>query len=421
MSEVLRRLPPPADRRVAVRVTDDAKRQVRGGHPWVFEASITSLTGEGRAGDLAVVFDAERRFQAIGLYDPTSPIRVRVLHHGAPEPITEAWWRRRLQDALDRRAPLAGSTETTGYRCVHGENDGLPGLVVDRYGSALVVKLYSPAWIPHLPMVVGLLEEMLVPDLVVLRLSRVVDRLGVHDLTDGTVLLGEPPGGPVVFRENGLEVEADLVAGQKTGYFLDQRDNRRMVGAMAAGGRVLDVFSCTGGFSLAAAAGGARHVVSVDLSAPALAVARRNVARNRGRPAVAACRHETVTGDAFEVMADLAADGERFDVVVVDPPSFAQNRASIPGAMRAYARLTDLAVRLVEDGGLLVQSSCSSRVSADDLFPAIHRAAAAAGRRLDEVRRTGHPLDHPVGFRHGAYLKALHARVERLSGPRGVR
>ncbi len=414
VNDVLARLPGPSDRRVAVRVTNDARRQVQGGHPWVYESSITSTTGDGRAGDLAVVFDGKRRFQGIGLYDPSSPIRVKVLHHGAPVQITPQWWRQRVDNALRRRAPLLASTSTTGFRCVHGENDGLPGLVVDRYGPALVVKLYSVAWVPHLRTIVGVLEELLSPELVVLRLSRAVAREEVPGTDDGTVVVGEPPVGPILFRENDLVLEADVVAGQKTGHFLDQRDNRRIVGSKADGARVLDVFSCTGAFSLAAAAGGARSVRSVDVSEKALEAARRNFAHNRHVPSVRKCRLETTTGDAFEVMAALRANGERFDVVVVDPPSFAQRQASVEGGLRAYRRLTDLAVGLVGDGGLLVQASCSSRVTAPDFYAEVHRAAGDAGHRLEELRRTGHPLDHPVGFPQGAYLKALFARVHPL-------
>jgi 23S rRNA (cytosine1962-C5)-methyltransferase len=411
--DVVRRLPAPGERRLAVRVTDDARRQVRGGHPWVFADSVTSVSADGAPGDLAVVFDAKRRFQAIGLYDPDSPIRIKVLHAGAPVPITPEWWRGRLVDALARRAPLVDSPETTGYRWVHGENDGLPGLVVDRYGDVAVVKLYSAAWLPHLATVLDGLVDLAAPAAVVLRLSRAVQQGDLHGigLVDGTVLVGDEPAGPVPFRENGLRLEADVVRGQKTGYFLDQRDNRRLVGTMTAGARVLDVFACTGGFSLAAAAGGARSVHSVDRSGSALAAARRNLLRNRHLAPVRACRHETTEGDAFAVLADLGERGERFDVVVVDPPSFAQNQASVPGALRSYARLTDLAVRLVADGGTLVQASCSSRVGAEELFPVVHRAAAGAGCRLEERRRTGHPIDHPIGFPQGAYLKALVARV----------
>ncbi len=419
VDDLLAGLPVPRERRLAVRVTNDARRQIQKGHPWLFEASITSSSGDGRAGDLAVVFDAERRFQAIGLYDPSSPIRVKVLHHGDPVKITPEWWRDRFADALARRATLTTSTHTTGFRWVHGENDGLPGLVVDRYGSTLVVKLYSAAWVPHLRTVLDVLDQLLAPKVVVLRLSRAVQREGVEGIADGMVLLGEPPAGPVLFRENDLMLEADVVAGQKTGHFLDQRDNRRLVGADAAGARMLDVFACTGGFSLAAAAGGARSVHSVDVSSQALEMAQSNFAQNRHLRSVARCGLTTTDGDAFAVMAALRASGERFDIVVVDPPSFAHTQAGIDGALRAYRRVTDLAVRLVDDGGLLVQASCSSRVPADDFFATVHRSAAQAGYRLDEVRRTGHPVDHPVGFQHGAYLKALFARVHRSDPRRG--
>lgn len=398
---------------MAVRVTKDALRQIRRGHPWVFESSITSCPDDGRAGDLAVIFDGERRFQGIGLYDPSSPIRVRMLHQGSPVPIDEAWWRQRIAGALDRRAGLLRSTDTTGFRCVHGENDGLPGLVVDRYGQTLVVKLYSAAWVPHLRTTVAALHELLGPDAIILRLSRAL-RDELPGLTDGRGLVGEDPAGPVLFRENGLVLEADVMAGQKTGHFLDQRDNRRLLGAQSAGARVLDVFACTGGFSLAAAAGGARSVRSVDMSARSLDTARANFDHNQHVPAVRACRLETTVGDAFTVMTALARAGERYDVVVVDPPSFAHTQPAVAGALRAYRRLTDLAVRLLDDDGLLVQASCSSRVGAEAFLAEVLAGATGAGRRLDGVRTTGHPPDHPVGFPQGAYLKAVFARVHRV-------
>lgn len=413
MTGILDRLPAARDRRIAVRVTNDALRQIRSGHPWVFDRSVTSAAPAGRPGDLAVVFDAARRFRALGLYDPTSPIRVRVLHHGDPVPIDDEWWHERLAAALDRRESLRRSPSTTGYRVVHGENDGLPGLVVDCYGAALVVKLYSAAWFPHLRTVVRALDDLLSPELVVLRSSRTVGRDAAVELGDGTVLVGEPPTAPVLFRENGLVLEADLIRGQKTGHFLDQRDNRALVQAASDGASVLDVFSCTGGFSLAAAAGGARSVHSVDISRRAIEAAARGFDRNRDQPGVAAARHTTTIGDAFDVMASAVAADDRYDVVVVDPPSFANRQSGVAAALRSYARLTDLAVRLVRDGGLLVQASCSSRVVADDLFRRIHEVSGAAGARLEEVARTGHPLDHPIGFAQGAYLKALFARVRR--------
>lgn len=411
----LDRLPTPHPARLAVRVTPDAARQIRGGHPWVFEGAITSLKGaDGAApGDLAVVFDDDRRFMAIGLYDPRSPIRVKVLHHGRPLPVDETFWRQRLQAAVARREPLARSGDTTAYRVVHGENDGLPGLVVDRYGDVAVVKVYSEIWFAHLAAVVPIVVDELASASVVLRLSRAVRRHAPPGIDEGMVLVGAPRSDPVPFLEHGLRFEADVVRGPKTGHFLDQRDNRDRVRSMARGASVLDVFSSTGGFSVAAAAGGATAVTMVDVSAPALVAARRNLALNDDRAAVRACRVHAVAGDAFEVMARLAGERARFDLVVVDPPSFAANRASVERARRAYERLAELAVVLVRRDGVLVQASCSSRVDAGSFYEAVHAGARRAGARLSELARTGHALDHPVGFEQGAYLKALFARVER--------
>lgn len=398
---------------IAVRVTPDALRQIRRGTPWVYDGSVTSASRDGSPGELAVIFDGDRKFAAVGLWDPTSPIRVKVLHHGKPVTIDAAFWRTRLASALDRRSGLAADPDTTGYRLVHGENDALPGFVADRYGDTIVVKLYTPAWFAHLDTVVGELVGLTGATRVVLRLARsvvappVVEPVETPARTDGTVLLGPALTGPITFRERGLEMEADVAAGQKTGHFLDQRDNRALVRGMAAGKTVLDVFASTGGFALSAAAGGATSVHLVDLAAPALATARRNLERNPR--AVSGTATRFTTGDAFEVLAALGTAGERYDIVIVDPPSFAQNQASVDRAIRAYTRLTHLALGVLAPGGTLVQCSCSSRVSEDDFFNTVHAAARSAKRPLRELRRTGHAVDHPIGFDHGAYLKALYA------------
>lgn len=397
----------PAGRRLAVRVTADALRQVRGGHPWVYADSITSVSADGAAGDLAVIFDDRRRFAAIGLYDPDSPIRVKVLHAGRPVPIDRSWWIERVGAAHARRGALATSTDTTAYRVVHGENDGLPGLVVDRYGDVAVVKLYSPALVAHLDDVTAAVVAALDPATIVLRASRLVAPTLPPPLADGVTRYGPAPAGLVEYRENGLRLAADVVAGQKTGAFLDQRDNRALVGAHARGADVLDVFTCTGGFALHAAAGGARSVHLVDQSRRAVETARHNRTLNLERPAVAACTYSSDVGDAFEVLTALARAGRTFDLVVVDPPSFAQSQAQVAGALRAYRRLTALALELVRPGGKLFQASCSSRVSTEDFAAAVHAEAASRGVSVTELARTAHPVDHPVGFPQGAYLKAL--------------
>jgi 23S rRNA (cytosine1962-C5)-methyltransferase len=358
-----------------------------------------------------VVFDQRREFLAIGLYDPTSHIRVRVLHSGSPTTIDEEWLTSRLSESAARRTALADGG-TTGYRVVHGESDGLPGLVVDRYGATVVCKIYTVAWVPWLPRLRRAILAAVGPERVVLRLSREVaarrDHLG--GLLDGQTLAGDAPRRPVQFVENGLRFEADVVRGHKTGFFLDQRENRAKVGRIAAGRRVLDVFAYSGAFSLYAAAGGATDVLSIDSSSPALDGARRNFALNNALPAVAAARHVVKAADGFDALAQLG-HGSRFDLIVVDPPAMAKRHAEVPGALRAYARLTQLALCALAPGGTLVLTSCSSRIGGRDFYGTILRSATTFGRRLVELDRTGHPEDHPIGFPEAEYLHCLFARA----------
>jgi 23S rRNA (cytosine1962-C5)-methyltransferase len=412
MSSALLSLPTPSTRRLAVRVTNDAIRQIRGGHPWVFDQSITSLSHEGEPGDLAVIFGGERNFVAIGLYDPRSPIRIKVLHQGKPITIDTAFWQTRIDQTIERRKSLADNPGTTAYRVIHGENDQLPGLVLDRYADTYVLKVYSAAWIVHLPALVEIIESRLHPESLVLRFSRDLNGKALHGLGEGDALIGTCPSEPVMFLEHGLTFQADVVHGQKTGHFLDQRENRKRVRAMAHGARVLDVFACTGGFSVSAAAGGARLVQSVDLSAPALETAVINMGYNAAIPNVKACEHITTVGDAFETMQGLIKQRKRFNIVIVDPPSFARRQLDHDRALRSYEKLTRLALDLIEDGGTLVQSSCSSRVSADEFYGSIHGAAADSRYRVSEIARTAHAIDHPIEFPEGAYLKTLFARVD---------
>ena len=274
----------------------------------------------------------------------------------------------------------------------------------------MVAKLYSPAWLPHLPALVPHLTPA--GERLVVRLSRSVADGPTHGLFDGQVLVGTPPDGPVGFLEHGLAFAADVVHGQKTGHFLDQRDNRALVGSLSAGMDVLDVFACTGGFGVHAAAGGAQSVHTVDLSEPAIETARANMERNRHLPPVAACAHTTEVGDAFRVLERHAAAGRRWDVVVIDPPSFAPRQEAVARALKAYTRLTSLGLAVTRRGGLLVQSSCSSRVDADTFHRQVRDAARRTGHGLEEVARTTHALDHPATFAEAWYLKTAFVRVD---------
>ena len=405
---MLEQLPKVADRRLAVRITADALRHVRAGHPWVFDDSIVSISHDGAPGDLAVIFDNDRRFAAIGLYDPAGPIAIRVLHVGKPASIDAAFWEQAISTARDIRQPLvdAEAAGRPAFRLLNGENDHLPGLIVDQYDTTLVVKLYSAVWFPHLVAVIDALRAVTAATSMVLRLGRNVASGETYGLDDGDVISGDIPDGSVLFTEGGLTFEADVRSGQKTGHFLDQRANRLRVGRLSAGRDVLDVFASTGGFGVHAAAGGARSVHSVDISAPTLAIAERNMALNADRVEVTACTHTTEVGDAFDVMIALARAGADYDIVIIDPPSFAQKQSSIDVAVRAYTRLTHIGLRLVRPGGIFVQASCSSRVSADLFYATVLDAADAAGRELRQMVRTGHDIDHPVTFPEGAYLKA---------------
>ncbi len=405
----LSHIPKPAARRIAVHTTPRAERALRRGHPWLFERAIRQQSHDGAPGDLAVVFDRRRSFLAVGLYDPHSMIRVRVLQHREPATIDRDWFRDRLATAAQLRAPLIeGPPEatTTGYRLVHGENDSLPGLVVDRYEETLVLKLYTLAWIPHLRDVLSALADVAPAERLVLRLGRAMleQPQYLYGLNDGAILSGPELDGPILFWENGLCFEVDPIRGQKTGFFLDQRDNRARVEKLASGKTVLNVFAYTGGFSVYAARGGARSIVSIDTSTPALGAATRNLTHNQYT-----LPHEVIAEDAFEAMARMGRKGRRFDLVIVDPPSFAQKRAQAAQALSAYKRLTHLSLGVLQPRGTLVQASCSSQVDAETFFEAVHQAAAQAGHPLSEIERTGHALDHPITFREGAYLKCLFA------------
>lgn len=407
-------IPGPAARRIALRVTPVAERALRQGHPWLFDRAIRQQSHDGRPGDLAVIFDRKGRFLAVGLYDPRSSLRVRILAHAEPAAIDRDWFTAQLAAAAQVRAPLLQqppAAVTTGFRLVHGENDGLPGLVIDRYEGTAVVKLYTAAWIPHLRDVLAALAKVSPAERGILRFGRGMQRHpdDLCGLSDGQVLLGPALDNSVLFWENGLRFEADPVRGQKTGFFLDQRDNRARVERLAAGKTVLNLFAYSGGFSVYAARGGARSVVSVDTSAPALEAATRNWARNEQFAGVAAAAHETVAEDAFELLARMGKGACRFELVIVDPPAFAQEQAQVQQALLAYERLTRLSLAVLQPGGTLVQASCSSRVDADTFFATVRRAAARAGRPLREIERSGHALDHPIAFKEGAYLKCLFA------------
>ena len=396
-------LPSVSKRNIAIQITNAAERAIRQGHPWLFENGITKESHRGKAGDLAVIFDKKRRFLGIGLYDPASTIRVRILRVLKPATIDEHFFTKKLDTAKKRRIPLL-NTVTNGYRLLHGENDGMPGLIIDRYADTAVIKLYTPAWIPHLQNVIAALAQVSPTERIILRLN---DRLkeNSYGLYDGMILVGKEIIPPLIFSENGLRFEVDPIRGQKTGFFLDQRENRARVEKLAKGKRVLNIFSYTGGFSVYAARGGAKKVINLDASKPAIDAAKRNFALNFENVEL----HEGIIGDAFEIMAKMRKENRLFEMVIIDPPSFAHKESQIEGAIHAYKKLTRLGLGILAPKGILVQASCSSRVDSELFFNSVNVAARQIGRSLKEIERSGHALDHPIGFPEGEYLKCLFA------------
>ena len=403
--------PSQAPSRLRCRVSAAVETIVRGGHPWVFENSIRDQNRAGVAGELAVIYDRKDQFLAVGLYDPDSPLRIRVLHRGKPTQLNDAWWQNLLDAALAQRASLLDA-ETTACRLINGESDGWPGLVLDQYGRVLVLKLYTAAWASRVPFIVELLRAKLQPESLVLRLSRnVQSAFAAAGLKEGQIFFGTPVTGPVIFLESGLRFEADVIAGQKTGFFLDQRENRRAVGQLAKGRDVLNAFSFSGGFSLHAARGGARSVTDLDLSAHALESAQRNFALNTSDATIARCRHETVQANAFDW---LEGNLERqFDLIVLDPPSLAKRETEREGALHAYGKLATTALAHLRPGGVLVAASCSAHVGTGEFFSTVMRSAEESGRKFEVFDRTGHAPDHAATFAEAEYLKCIYLRLER--------
>lgn len=347
---------------LAVRLTAQGERHLRAKHPWIYSDSVESLKGDGKSGDLAVIFDRKKNtFIGVGLYDPDSPVRIKMLHTGSPTKIDVHFFHSKIAEAYALRAPIL-ETDTNSYRLLNGENDGFPGLIVDVYNEVLVVKVYSLIWCSYFDELLQLLLSTSECSTSVMRLSRNVQRHPdlPNEWSDGSILSGTLPDTTIRFKEHGITLGADVINGHKTGFFLDHRNNRKRVGELSRGKEVLDIFSYAGGFSVHALAGGAREVTSLDISSKALEVARANVSLNFPE-----APHKTITGDAFEVMAQLAKERKTYGIVIVDPPSFAKKASEVDGALRAYQRLTALAIPLVEKGGILLLASCSARV--DDL------------------------------------------------------
>jgi 23S rRNA (cytosine1962-C5)-methyltransferase len=345
------------------------------------------------------------KFMARGYFDPLSAIAVRVLTRDPGETIDEGFFARRIAACHALRTQLVDLTGTDAHRVVHGESDGLPGIVVDLYAGYAVMKLYSAGLVPYRGMIVEALRAA-IPGLkgIVGR-----DEVGRDDgegdegKGDGRVLWGEEAPRPVVISERGVKFGVDVYAGQKTGFFLDQRENRSLVQRLAKDQDVLNCFCFSGGFSVNAALGGAKSVFSVDQDEDAIALARDNFERN----GLTATKYDFLAADAFELLDSFKKEGRSFDLIILDPPAFAKSQKAVEAALDGYASLNRQALALLRPGGLLCTASCSARVTAEAFFEAVKEAAHKAGVDLELVEERYQPPDHPVRlqFKEGKYLK----------------
>lgn len=394
----------------------------------MLDSAVERVEGQPADGDVVELAANDGGWIARGIFNGQSRIRVRLYTWRRDEPLDGAFWRRRLQaavalrerlfDTISSRAEVAGASlrlcpshqSNSAMRLVYSEADGMSGLVVDRYGDYLVIQVSALAMALGIEELVSLAVGLLRPRGVIVRVDQGVGVL--EGLPTGLVegpCWGEPPDGPVFIEEHGIRYGVDLATGQKTGFFLDQRDNRRVAAAYLHGRNVLDLFCYTGGFALSAALrGGAADVLGIDSSAKAIALAKANAELN----GVANVRFET--GDGFQTLERLASEGRRFGGIVLDPPKFARRRQGLPDALRAYHKLNERAVELLEPDGVLVTCSCSGYVTREDFQHVLAEVAQRTGRNVQIVEARGAAADHPTSVTclETEYLKCFICRVE---------
>ena len=378
-----------------------------GRHPWVFVGAIERIEGTPADGDEVDLYSSGNNFVARGLFNSQSKIHVRLYSWEPEVALDAAFFKERIGRAVELRhrvLHLAGPDK--GYRIAFSESDVLSGMVVDRYGDWLAVQFTALGLAKRRDMICEVLRDLLNPKGIYLRTEKGIGKLEGIELYDGP-LWGEPPPADLTIEENGMRFLVNLAEGQKTGYYLDQRDNRAAVAMWCPGKRVLDAFCYSGGFGIYAAKAGASEVLGIDASEPALELAQRNaVANGLGNIGFE-------KADVFRKLADLVAEGRKFDVLILDPPKFARNRAAIPEAMKGYRRLHQLAMKLLDRDGILVSCCCTGLIAMSDLEDVIAQVAIEARRDLQILARRGPSADHPVAIscRESGYLKCVISRV----------
>ncbi len=404
----LRKHPLMNEQAVILKVNRD--KPVRQYHPWIFSGAIQTLPTAAADGDIVDVHSAKGDWLARGYLNRKSQIQVRLLSWQAGETINEAFWQQRLQTAVAARQSFQASDATTAYRLINGESDYLPGLVVDRYADYLVMQVGTLGMEQHKTKLAQMLLKLTGCKGVLERSELALRRQEGLPAAAG-LLAGSAPTGPIAINESGLHYLVDLEHSQKSGFYMDQRANRRRVAAYCRGGRVLDAFSYTGAFAIHALAAGAEHVVSVDSSIDALTLGEENLRLNGFDPDQ---QSEQIAGDLFSILRDWRDEEiEPFDVIILDPPKFAQSQGNMDRALRGYKDINLLAMGLLKPGGILATFSCSGLVSADLFQKVVFGAAVDANRPVQILEWLRQGSDHPVAltFPEGDYLKGLICRV----------
>ncbi len=373
--------------------------RIQKGHLWVFSNELAILPRDIASGETVKLFTHDKKFLGTGFYNPHSLISVRLFSRKDEEPDKD-FFLKKFREALALREKVYTSYETNAYRLVHGESDGLPGLIVDRFNKAVVLQAFSAGMDVHLPLICDALQELLNPAVIIVRNESPLRELeGLTLYKD--IVRGDRSETKQTIYDADISFEVDLFEGQKTGFFLDQRENRRVVRKFSEGADVLDVFTNDGGFALNALYGGARSAILIDASKEALQRAERNAQLNKFS------EYSLVAADAFDTLDQMVESKESFDLVVLDPPSFTKSRKNLPGALKAYKRLNKLGLELIRSGGFLATASCSHHVSEEDFLQSIHQAALAAGCQLRMIHKSSQPFDHPVllAMPETSYLK----------------
>lgn len=387
-----------------IQVKRGKEKAVQQHHPWLFSGAIETPKKGIEPGEIVRVHDCNKQFLAYGYFNLASKITVRLLEWKEDVLIDDAWWKGKIKESIERRVGLAASKTTNAYRLVHGEADFLPGLIVDQYGDYLSMQLLTAGVEKQKQVIINSLQEILSPKGIMERSDTDSRKIEGLDPFAG-IVAGKVPE-EIKIKENGIAFSVSLHAGQKSGYYVDQRDNRALLASMVKDKSVLDCFSYTGGFSAYAKAAGAARVLSVDSSAAAIENVKANYALNK----LTFEEGDIIEADCFEFLRQCT---EQFNVVILDPPKLAPTRASVERAQRAYKDINRLGMKAVSPGGLLATFSCSAGMDIALFKQIIAWAALDAGREIQIIHQFCQPADHPVraSFPESEYLKGLLCRV----------